>query len=126
MSASSVKGFSSCTNKRVDISSPVKRRSYVRFYLSQLAWLYKTYIKIEWQKQDVELKVAFFRSGRRCDGDNLEKAFLDGLQYGGAFVNDNQVRRVEKEVFYIKKGEPFILFSIAPWTKDLKRWGIKK
>lgn len=93
-------------------------------YQQEIAWLYRNYVKTEWGKQDVAMRIAFFRLGRRCDTDNLEKAFIDGLQYGNAFVNDNQVRRVEKEVFYIKKGQPFILFSIEPWEKDLERWGV--
>lgn len=93
-------------------------------YQQEIAWMYRSFVKTDWGKQDVTMRIAFFRSGRRCDTDNLEKAFLDGLQYGGAFHNDSQVRRVDKETFYIKRGNPFILFSIAPWIKDLERWGI--
>jgi hypothetical protein len=48
----------------------------------------------------------FFRKGRKCDIDNLLKSFLDGLERGGVFHNDNQVVAITAlKVFYVKSHE---------------------
>lgn len=59
----------------------------------------------------LELHVKFVRNARLADWDNLVKAFCDGLQYGGVFENDNQIRRTEIEVEYTKD-KPYIEFTI--------------
>lgn len=41
-------------------------------------------------------KLWFYRHGnQRGDIDNFIKTLLDGLQYGGLFVNDNRVTRIQ-------------------------------
>lgn len=36
---------------------------------------------------------------RRRDLDNVMKALLDGLQHGGVYADDSQVKRIEAEMF---------------------------
>jgi Holliday junction resolvase RusA-like endonuclease len=37
----------------------------------------------------------FYRFGRDADTDNLQKSFYDGLQYGGIFNNDRQIKALD-------------------------------
>lgn len=64
----------------------------------------------------VTIQVLFVRFGRECDTDNLEKALLDGLQYGGVFENDKQVKIVMKQVNYTKvRDEAMIKMTIEEY-----------
>ena len=40
-------------------------------------------------------RLLFVRFGRPADADNIIKALWDGLQYGGIFDNDNQIRAID-------------------------------
>ena len=66
-------------------------------------------------KKDVIFgKLYFYRKGRRCDVDNLQKSLYDGMQFGGIFHNDNQIVGIDNlRIFYIPKDEEAkIVFSI--------------
>jgi len=52
---------------------------------------------------DIELNCVFYRVNKiRADLDNLIKGLADGLQYGGAFFNDVQIKRINAELKYDK------------------------
>lgn len=72
----------------------------------------------KFEKQDVIFHtITFVRAGRRCDIDNLLKAFFDGLQYGQVFKNDNQIRGFDcVRVIYLSAKDtidPQIQFEIS-------------
>lgn len=49
------------------------------------------------------LKCIFYRNDkRRIDIDNLVKIVQDGLQYGQAFEDDSQIKKIEADLCYDK------------------------
>lgn len=69
-------------------------------YQEQVAWTARA-ARVQDLKGDLSISIDFyFADKRHGDIDNHIKAILDGLQYGGAFKNDRQVKRVEAEIFY--------------------------
>ena len=83
---------------------------------------YARYLRVpEFDRERVEFgHLHFYRKGRPCDIDNLLKSFLDGLEYGHIFHNDNQVVAITAlKVFYVKDEEDArIEFSIFKHLPD--------
>jgi len=65
----------------------------------------------------------FYRFGRECDIDNLQKSFYDGLQYGGVFDNDKQIKALDNvRVFKVdNEDDACIKFIIYKLDDDVQK-----
>jgi len=80
-------------------------------YQREIAWSAKALNLPRFPDGYLGLTVNFFVPKFHADLDNLVKAFLDGLQYGGIFKNDRQFVEIAAKQF-IDKEEPRIEFEI--------------
>lgn len=98
-----------------------KRAVLSRNYQKLVAQYYMIQKDTTQIKGDVFLGCKFYRSDRiRVDCDNLFKAVADGLEYGGAYKNDNQITEMYAKKEY-DKNNPRVEIELQEVNNELRK-----